>query len=169
MFKELQSQRLSLRKLKRRDWEAVSFLRSDPEVNRLVVRPSAETKEDALAFIEKISRGIREEEIFYWAISLKGKEEMVGSICLWNFSVDRLKTEVGYDLHPAFYRKGIMDEAMKKVMSFGFEVLGVKQIEAFTHRDNVGSRRLLEKNDFRWNEARKDQNQLHNVIYEIKK
>ena len=56
--------------------------------------------------------------------------------------------EVGYDLNPIFQRKGIMSEALNKVINFGFNELGLDNIEAYTHIQNENSKKLLEKNGF---------------------
>ena len=36
--------------------------------------------------------------------------EMIGSICLWNFTDNQKSAEIGYDLSPKYQRKGIMNE-----------------------------------------------------------
>ncbi len=56
---KIKTERLLLRELKQSDWEVISYLRSDIDVNRFVKRPSAESKEKALEFISKISNGIK--------------------------------------------------------------------------------------------------------------
>lgn len=50
-FKEIETERLHLRKLKESDWEVISFLRTDPDVNAFVQRPPAPDKKSALAFL----------------------------------------------------------------------------------------------------------------------
>ena len=115
-FLEIKTERLFLRRLKQSDWEMISYLRSNKEVNEFVKRPSAESKEKALEFISKINRGIKDRGIYYWTITERKRDEMIGSICLWNFSKDLKMAEVGYDLSPKFQRKGIMNESLKSVL-----------------------------------------------------
>ena len=165
-FTELQTKRFFLRTLKPSDWKAISYLRSDQDVNIFVKRPSAETKEKALAFISKIEAGIENHSFYYWSISEGADSEMIGSICLWSFSKDRKTAEVGYDLNPMFQGKGVMDEALKKVIEFGFNHLKLNTIEAFTQKDNQSSTNLLERNDFKLHTKRIDKNNLNNCIFE---
>ena len=165
-FTELQTKRFFLRTLKPSDWKAISYLRSDKDVNKFVKRPSAETKEKALAFISKIEAGIENHSFYYWSISEGADSEMIGSICLWSFSKDRKTAEVGYDLNPMFQGKGVMDEALKKVIEFGFNHLKLNTIEAFTQKDNQSSTNLLERNDFKLHTKRIDKNNLNNCIFE---
>lgn len=62
-----------------------------------------------------------------------------------------------------------MDEALKAVLSFGFNNLKLDTIEAFTHKDNQRSKSLLLKSNFSVNSNRKDDNNPHNLIYECKR
>ncbi|WP_300434236.1 GNAT family N-acetyltransferase [Christiangramia sp.] len=91
-FPQLDTKRLFLRKLEKSDWESISYLRSDKIVNQFVKRENADTKQKAIKFIEKTKLKIKNDQLFYWSITLKEDEKMIGSICLWNFSEDE-KTE----------------------------------------------------------------------------
>ena len=88
---------------------------------------------------------------------------------MWNFSQDNKKAEVGYDLNPLFQRKGIMSEALKNIIAFGFNELRLNKIEAFTHKENESSKNLLEKNGFILMEQKKDEKNRSNLIFEIEK
>jgi ribosomal-protein-alanine N-acetyltransferase len=166
-FQELETNRLQLRRLVETDWEMIRYLRSDKELNQFVKRQSAETKEKALAFIVKTNNGIYDGQLYQWCITMKNSPAMIGNICLWNFSKDRKIAEVGYDLSPEFQGKGIMDEAMKAVLYFGFNQLDLGLIEAFTNKRNDSSKNLLLRNNFTWNANRKDPDDLDNIIYEL--
>lgn len=166
-FPILKTERLTLRKLKESDWENISYLRSDKIVNQFVKRPNADTKEKAIDFIKEINLKINKSQIIYWSISSRNDQKMIGSICLWNFSKDKKTAEIGYDLNPKYQKTGIMDESMKEVLNFGFQILNLEKIEAFTHKKNESSISLLIKNNFILNENKIDQNNLENIIFEI--
>ncbi len=168
-FPELRTERLLLRKLKPQDWEVISYLRSDAEINKYVDRPTAETKEEALQFIEKIDGAIASKSAYYWSIVLANTSEMAGTICLWNFSEDRKTAEVGYDLSSSFQGKGIMSEALQQIVGFGFTELKLDMLEAYTHKENLGSSKLLEKQGFQLNQDKKDNYCVDNVVYEIER
>ncbi|MCX2681732.1 GNAT family N-acetyltransferase [Galbibacter sp. EGI 63066] len=168
-FPRIITERLLLRRLKPSDWEMISYLRSDKKVNEFVKRPSAKSKEKALEFISKINCGVDNRNLYYWTITEKNNSEMIGSICLWNFSGDQRSAEVGYDLNPKFQRKGIMNESLKRVVEFGFKELNLDLIEAYTHKKNERSKKLLERNGFALVKNKKDEHNRDNVIYGIKK
>ena len=164
-FLELKTKRLLLRRLNESDWKMISYLRSDKEINKFVTRSSAESKEQALEFITKINNSIENQKLFYWTITEKKNNQMIGSICLWNFSKDRRIAEVGYDLSPKFQGKGIMDESLKSILDFGFKNLNLDIIEAYTHKNNEPSKKLLEKNKFKLVVGKNDEGNQDNIIY----
>lgn len=169
VFQEITTERLLLRRLKKSDWAVVSYLRSDKEVNKFVKRPNADSKEKALEFISKTNKGIDDKNLYQWAITKKNDIEMIGSICLWNFSKDRKTAEVGYDLSPKFQRKRIMDESLKSILQFGFMNLNLDFIEAYTQKNNESSKKLLVRNGFILVPDKKDVDNHDNIIYEIKR
>jgi ribosomal-protein-alanine N-acetyltransferase len=171
-FPTLHTSRLLLRKFEDSDADVILFLRSDKTVTKYIERPESEqdkTLDDALKFIKKIKDGIASNSFISWGICMPDDPKMIGSICLWNFSGDGKTAELGYDLHPQFQGKGIMSEALKSILNYGFMTLHLNMIEAFTHRDNEGSKHLLEKNGFSFNESRKDEENQSNSIFEIYK
>ncbi len=84
-----------------------------------------------------------------------------------NFSENYKTAEVGCDLNPKFQAKGIMSEALKAVIEMGFKGFKLDKIEAFTHRDNESSKKLLEKNGFSFIENRTGLDNEANRIFEL--
>lgn len=142
------SDRLILRFPTEEDGPEIFFLRSDPEINKYVIRPQPKNLEEACTWIRDRLAEIQEGKLYYWSITMKGNPRMIGSICLWNLSDDHKQAEVGYDLHPDFHGKGIMDESLKAVLGFGFDTLALDQVEAYTQKNNEASKKLLLRNGF---------------------
>jgi ribosomal-protein-alanine N-acetyltransferase len=147
-FPILTTQRLILRQLMADDEQNLFVLRSNEQVNRFLDRPIAQSSADALQFIEKINNAIGNNETIYWAIALKDDDKLIGTITLWNISVKNNMAELGFELLPQFQRKGIMHEAIAKVLAYGFDTMQLQTIEAYTHQDNEGSIKVLERNGF---------------------
>ena len=82
---------------------------------------------------------------------MNSTDKLIGTICLFDFSDDNLKAEIGYELLPDFQGKGIMQEAASKVIDFGIQHIGLNSVEAYTHSENHSSTRLLEKFNFKMN------------------
>ena len=170
-FPKIESARLILRKIVESDCEVILFLRSDKTITKFIERPDnrkTKNKTDAIKFIKGINKEMENNNSFTWGITLKNNSKIIGTICLWNFSKDNRTAEVGYDLNPNFQRKGIMSEAINRIIEFGFSELNLEKIEAFTHKENENSKKLLKKNGFDFVKKGKDEDNTSNLIFEIK-
>lgn len=171
-FPELKTERLLLRQVIATDAPEILYLRSNETVNQFIKRPvdrQTRTIDDARDFIEKLGEYVEDNASITWSICLHGEPKTIGTICLWNFSPSKTTAELGYDLGLAHHGKGIMSEALKGVVSFGFEQLKLEKIEAFTDFRNEASIQLLTKNGFVVNSERSDENNPNNRIFERKK
>ena len=163
----LTTPRLFLRRLKDTDDVSIFSIRSNDEVNKYIGRPKQTSIEEARAHIERIKNGVAEGKSFYWGIALKDEPGIIGTVCFWNLSADGKTAELGYELHPEFQGKGYMQEAIQAVIDFGFQTAGFSLLEAFTHRGNQASAKLLRKFGFVLNPERKDPDVEHNIIFEL--
>ncbi len=147
-FPTLTTERLTLRKPLESDAPQIFSLRADTTINKYLDRHPGKTVEEALTFIKKVNENFKNNTGFYWAITQTGSGKLIGTICLFDFSNDLKKCEIGYELLPNYQGQGIMNEAIKKVIEFAFHTLGLDTIEAFTHKDNQSSTNLLLRSNF---------------------
>ena len=140
----LTTERLTLRQLLESDVQEIFSLRSDTIINKYLDRKPSETLEDALHFI----KNIKNNGLLYWAIAQTSNGKLIGTICLFDVSDELNRCEIGYELLPDYQGQGIMAEATKEIIEFAVNILGIKIIEAFTHKDNQTSTKLLQKLKF---------------------
>ena len=167
-FPILTTERLTLRQLVSNDEQAIFTLRSDSEINKYLNRQLSTTIDDARNFINKVNENINKNDALYWAITLSDKNILVGTICLFGFSDENDKCEIGYELLTNFQGQGIMKEAAGKVIDYAFNTIKVQKIEAFLHRDNRRSIKLLEKFSFR-NSNEPDRTNPELICYNLTK
>jgi len=148
-FPDLTTERLVLRQIKPEDDNEIFAIRSDDRVNKFLERPKCTTIEEARLFIDKINNGISNNEWVYWGITLRNDNKIIGTICFWNISKENYSAEAGFELHPDFQGKGIMQEALSKIIQFGLSVMRLKLIEGWTNGHNLNSIKILEKNNFK--------------------
>jgi [ribosomal protein S5]-alanine N-acetyltransferase len=165
LFPNLISERLSLSSLKDTDYDEIFLLRSNIEVNRFIKRDPSH--KNTLDFMKRVKEANSSGKSFYWVIRFQEQESILGTICLWNFSDDRLYAEVGYELLPLYHGRGIMSEALQVVLSFGFKKISLNYIEAYTNFKNERSIHLLNKNGFTLNPTKKDADFPDNLVFEI--
>jgi ribosomal-protein-alanine N-acetyltransferase len=166
---KLETERLLLKEINESYVEDILRIRSNEVINQFVRRNSPKNNYDALQFILTIKERTKNNQTFYWGISLKDQLNLIGTICLWNFSEDRKIAEVGYELLPDYHRKGIMSEALAAVLHFGFNDLHLQEILAITNKFNENSKGLLLKHDFILEEGKEDEGFPENIIFSLKK
>ncbi|HVF80502.1 MAG TPA: GNAT family protein [Flavisolibacter sp.] len=147
-FPVLETERLLLRQVAPSDAPEVFFLRSNKEVMKYIDRPPAATLLDALDLIQKIETALQNNEGITWAITLKSSGELIGTIGFWRIDKEAHRAEIGYLLHPAQQGKGLMKEAINKVLHYGFSQIKLHSVEANTNVDNTASQKLLESLGF---------------------
>ncbi|OKS87835.1 GNAT family N-acetyltransferase [Mucilaginibacter polytrichastri] len=150
-FPTLTTERLTLRKLNTKDADAIFYLRSNNIVNAHLDRAPAKTIQEAKDFIQKIKKILQNQEGVYWAIALNTNDTLIGTICYYNFDLENNIAEIGYELNPTYHGQGIMQEAIKKVIDYGFETMQLNAITAFPRIDNQSSIKVLNRNGFELN------------------
>lgn len=148
-FPLLATDRLLLRQMTLADAPAVQRLRSNVEVMKYINRPLTLTITEAETWIGVIMQALEKAEGITWCICLKeAPAEHVGSIGLWRIEKENYRAEIGYMLQPSLQGKGIMYEALKEVVKYGFEEMKLHSIEAQIDPRNAASAALLTKAGF---------------------
>lgn len=148
-FPNLETERLELRQLKREDENEILAIRSNEQMAKYLDRPLYKSVEEARKFINMINEGIKENKSVYWAVTLKENPKLIGTICLWQISVEESKAEIGFELLPEYQGKGLIQEAVKSVLDFGFKKMNLDVIEGEVVPDNIKSIKLMEKFNFK--------------------
>lgn len=148
-FPNLKTQRLLLRQVTENDVDAILSLRSNDEVMKYIPRPYLKTKEEALELIamfdDKIENGIG----INWGIYfIEEPEKLLGIIGYYRMKPEHYRAEVGYMIFPEFNGKGIVSEALQRVVEYGFREMKLHSIEAILDPENKGSEKVLLKNGF---------------------
>jgi len=148
-FPVLNTNRLHLRSVKEGDAPEFYWLRNSKEVMKYIELPGFPTLEYAKSRILSLNESRLQNEGISWAITLKENSEvLIGWILYKSIDLMNHRAEVGYLLHPDYWRKGIVQEALQAVLDFGFNTLNFHSLEAFVNPENEASINLLEKFGF---------------------
>ena len=145
----LDTDRLVLRRIEyadRQDWFAA--LCSPGALDYLIDFERAPREEDMDEIVEWAERIFVSKTGIRWAITLKPSHQMIGSCGFHLYDGRNQKLEIGYELHSAYWRRGIMTEAVAAVLQFCFERLEAHRVEADVTEGNVASAALLKKLGF---------------------
>ena len=99
---------------------------------------------------EELITKVFQQEYFHWAMVLPGQGKVIGGIGLTaDPKRNNPQTRVlGYSMSPDYWGQGLMTEAAKAVISFGFEILCESLISVYHYPDNLRSKRIIEKCGF---------------------
>lgn len=147
-FPVLETERLLLRRTVLDDAQFYFEIRSNKEAMKHICKPLQVSVEDAKALIYKINEMIAFNDGISWAICLKSDNKFIGTVSFHRIEKEHFRAEIGYMLHPKFWKQGIISEAVEKVIDYGFSKLGLHSIEAHIDPTNVGSEKVLQKFNF---------------------
>ncbi len=147
-FPIIETERLLLKRITNDDVNEVFELRSNPETMKYIPRPLVKTTEDALEHIAMIEDKIITNIGINWGITLKGNSKLLGIIGYYRMQPENYRAEIGYILLPEFHGKGIIPEAVNKLIRYGFDDLKLHSIEAVIDPENLASEKVLQKCGF---------------------
>jgi len=146
-FPKIETEKIILRKLKMEDAPELVKYYSNIKVYRYLDWNGPETLEKGYEVIKIWNKGYCDGWIIRFAIADKITDKIIGTIFLSEFEGKR--AEIGYELSESYWRQGIMSEAIHEVLSLGFKQLGLIRIQAFVCKENMASKEILKKFNFK--------------------
>lgn len=147
-FPVLRTERLVLRELREDDVPDAFRLFADAEVMRYLGKPPHRDVVETQLFLQRNRELFPGRQGVRWALTLPGEDRFVGSAGHWRLMKEHRRAEIGYDLAPALWGRGLMGEALRAILRFGFDRLSLHSVEAQIDPANRRSRRVLERLGF---------------------
>ncbi len=128
---------------------------NDDDVTEYLPWSTHQSVQETKETIQRWLSGYNNDDEYHWVIIAKDIDQAIGSIGLFKprFPLDIFYAhmddacfEIGYCLSKKFWGKGIMPEAVKTVLDFAFNGVGLEKIVAVHHGDNQSSGKVLLKN-----------------------
>lgn len=148
MFPVLNTERLRLREIRESDAKALYQCLSKDEVTRFYGQDSLETVGQAQDIVATFAKNYLEKRAIRWGIERMDTQELIGTIGFHAHSPKYRRAEIGYEIHPAHWRKGFASEAVKEIIAYGFNNLDLTRIGAVVFLENQPSSDLLVKLGF---------------------
>ncbi len=166
-FPAMETERLTLRKIRQQDAEDFYSMRKDPRMHvHTDTKPDANMDETTV-YMDKMNKGVEDNKWIIWAMEHKQLHKVIGSISIWNMDSLQESGELGFGMTPDCQGQGLMKEALLRVVEYGFKVIGLKVLEAYTEENNVGAIRLLEKCGFMETNRVDDEGCLNDQVYHM--
>lgn len=160
----VETARLRLRGLGPADAAAMFDYASAPELTRHVIFTTHQSPEESRQVIERLVAENAAGTILMWGVTTRddgrlhnangkcqnGAGRLVGTCGFGHLWPAHARAELGYALHRGLWGRGLMTEAVRAVIDFGFERLGLNRIDARCFVANLASARVMEKAGMRF-------------------
>lgn len=144
MIMEIRTERLILRDFKPDD---INFY-MELETHFDCIEYESETVPEEVTLINNFNQiielsGTDSRDKYSFIILNKETNEPVGRVVLWTIDESIREWEMGWFIHPIYWKNGYASEAAKAMIQFAFETLSVHRIQALCHEHNQRSERVM--------------------------
>jgi [ribosomal protein S5]-alanine N-acetyltransferase len=145
----LETSRLVLRKANAEDVSDIFVYASDAEVTRYLRWGPHQTISNTEKYVHEVLEQYSQGRDGPWVIELKDNHQVIGHIHLMEMEIQHQKAQVGFVLSKSYWNKGIMTEALRKVLEYSFIHLGMNRIEGWCIAKNRAAERVMGKSGMR--------------------
>jgi ribosomal-protein-alanine N-acetyltransferase len=136
--------RLILRPLKEYDVDPLHQMMGLPEVMRYFPNPALPSRERIERMIDIQIKHWDKYGYGWWAVDSRSEEKTIGWSGL-QFLPETKEVEIAYLIAKPYWGQGLATEAAQVGLTFGFENIGLEQIVAIVHPENIASQRVAQK------------------------
>jgi len=164
----LDTDRLILRKFKHSDSENMfKNWASDDKVTRFLSWQKHNTVSDSEEIIERWISEYEDSSVYNWVIELKEIGQVIGGISVVKLEDKHMGCEIGYCISSKYWNRGITTEALKKVIEFLFEAVGMNRISACHDTNNRASGQVMIKSGMSYEGTLRQVNIRNDEFYDL--
>jgi len=147
---ELRGKGIVLRPLRKSDGDGLYRHIRDPKIARWLLNlPQPYRRKDMDEFLKRVAKSAKSGQRHLFAIRRFESDEPIGVVGLHRHPGEMPGAEIGYWLARAHWGQGIMTQAVKLVIAYGFDVLKLHRLSVGHLEPNDASCRVIEKCWFR--------------------
>lgn len=147
-FPILKSKRLTMRRILVEDAPEIFAMQTDDLVLRYIPKKKPDTLEDVQELIQNIEDAYQRQEMLCWAAVIRDGQKIIGTCGFNRIEKENLRAEIGGALSPQYWGVGVAYEAVKQIVDYGLDGLGLHTIEAKVEAKNRSAVFLLEQLGF---------------------
>lgn len=145
----LTTARLTLRQVTETDGQALFDIFSDDHVTEHYAWDTFTSLAQGDELAARTAGQFRQREALRWGLLLNGTDRIIGTCGYTRWNQENRFAVIGYDLARAYWRQGLMSEAVGAVLRFGFHHMALNRVEATVMTGNTASAALLRRMGFR--------------------
>jgi ribosomal-protein-alanine N-acetyltransferase len=165
----IESERLTLRRIEKDDFEFFVHLHADPEVARYLPHGKPRSSQESVAWLQSVLRTYEDFALGQLAVLCKSDGMLIGRCGLSDLAVETgpnvaavprgwyqraevpaaaeivFERELGYTFHRSSWGQGYASEAARCVFDYARDVLRLPRVISLIHPENVRSLRLAQR------------------------
>ena len=141
----LETKRLILRRISRKDTRDIFEYSKDSRTSKYLLWYPHSSISDTKRQVRNILKRYKKGNLYDYAVILKKNGKMIGTCGFTKIEPLDDRAEIGYVINPDFWGHGYATEAVKRILAFGFEELGLERIEARFIKGNESSFKLMQR------------------------
>ncbi|HLM55458.1 MAG TPA: GNAT family N-acetyltransferase [Pyrinomonadaceae bacterium] len=146
---QIETERLLMRMYTPEDADAQLRIIGTPEFQRHFPDWFRPTRDKVLVGIGRILEHWNLRGHGQWALELKDEGQLFG-YCGLRYLTETREVELLYGADKDYWGRGLITEAARASLRYGFEELKLDRVMAVTAHENFGSRRVMEKSGLRY-------------------
>ncbi len=150
----MQSERTILKTLSKDDYTEVLIMYDEPDTFKYIAPLQNLSRDEYIAFLD--SRIVQNNSGvgYHWAVRLKENKTFIGLMNLNPIgTTDRI--QIGFQLRRKYWNQGFATELTARVLEFGINEAGIKEIYGVFNKENLASGKIFKKLGFEFVEDKK--------------
>jgi len=164
----LETERIILRKMSLRDVSDLFEYASEPEVTKYVTWDYHRTVADSKYFLNLVLQKYKDHDVSPWGMVLKENNKLIGTCGYAWWMPENYRAEFGYALSMKYWNQGLMTEAVREIIRFGFETMELNRIEARCKTDNLASEKVMQKCGMKFEGIMRQQMHVKDEYHDLK-
>ena len=145
---EIVADRVRLRTIDESDLHRLYEIFANPKVMRYWSTPPLTSIDDARALLREIQKGNEEQTMLKWGVALRSTNALIGTVTLFHLELDQGRAEIGYAQAEVYWGQGYIHEALQALLTYAFEEMKLRRVEADVDPRNGPSIKTLERLGF---------------------
>ncbi|MDR6999104.1 GNAT family N-acetyltransferase [Neobacillus niacini] len=166
LFHSLEGENIYFKGLSIHDLQEIHNYASDKDVSRFIGWNLMNTLNETCEHIEKMLKRESAGTHLYASIVQKSTQAIIGTAMIFNFDQEANQAEIGYVFHQDHWGMGYGTESVALMSDFAFKSLNLHKLHASVVDANIGSIRILEKNEYELEGRLKDHYFIEDKYYD---
>ena len=136
--------------------DMLAYWISDPNIQFLYSEPIYTTKVQVKELLDKYILSYQKPDYYRWAIIEKNTGICIGQLAIFLVDDNNHFCEIEYCIGSQFQRKGYCSEAVRSVLDYAFDHIGIHKMQVCHKAGNLASKGVIEKCGFTYEGTLRD-------------